>query len=53
MSRILLCLLLTGCTTYDSSIHMKDVTITNTTVKEQKCGIRCTPIRNKENPYNK
>ena len=53
MSRIfLLCLLLTGCTTYDQSIHMKDVNITTTTtVTEKKCGIRCTPIRNPENPY--
>ena len=51
MSRIfLLCFLLTGCTTYDHSIHMKDVNI-NTTTIEKKCGIKCTSVRNPENPY--
>lgn len=46
---LLLSLLLTGCTTYDQSIYMKDVNI-NTTI-EKKCSIKCTPIRNPENPY--
>ena len=50
-SLLLLLVLLTGCTTYDSSVHMKDSTIVISAPESKPCNLRCKEIRNPNNPY--